>query len=204
MCRDDELRVLVDELVHASHQRELAVHRQRRLGLVEEVEAARAETVDRDVEERLAVRLLVQRPLEDVLPSRRLDRVARLKTLSARRKNELSGASAARSSSSRRWSCECDERVREAELCMRPPPSGLSFMATAIASTSVDLPLPFSPTRKVTRGSSSIRSPAAEPGARTSSRRSISSSRRARRLGGVDERCRRGRRAHALIMPRVP
>jgi hypothetical protein len=29
---------------------------------------------------------------------------------------------------------------------------GFSFDATAIASTSVDLPLPFSPTRNVTRG----------------------------------------------------
>ena len=90
MRRDDELRVLLDELVHAPHQRELAVHRKRRLGLVEEVEAARAEPVDRDVEERLAVRLLVQRPLEDVLPSPSASTaVARLKTLSARRKNDV-------------------------------------------------------------------------------------------------------------------
>jgi hypothetical protein len=40
------------------------------------------------------------------------------------------------------------------------PPSGLNPAATAIASTSVDLPLPFSPTRKVTAGSSSSAAPA--------------------------------------------
>lgn len=35
------------------------------------------------------------------------------------------------------------------------PPSGLKPSATAIASTSVDLPLPFSPASSVTCGASS-------------------------------------------------
>ena len=82
--------------------------------------------------------------------------VARLKTLSARRKKALSGGSGERSSSSAWCSCEWDERV--ANRSSLPPPSAFSFAATASASISVDLPLPFSPTKKVTRGSSSSRS----------------------------------------------
>jgi hypothetical protein len=81
-----------------------------------------------------------------------------LKTLSARRKNALRGGSFARSSSRRSCRVECEARVEKLNCCVRPPPSAFSFAATAIASTSVDLPLPFSPTRNVTRGSSGIRS----------------------------------------------
>jgi hypothetical protein len=55
MRRHDELRMLLDELVDARDQRQPAGDGQRRLGLVEEVEPARPEAVDGDVEERLAV-----------------------------------------------------------------------------------------------------------------------------------------------------
>src|SRR4051794_33304673 len=45
---------------------------------------------------------------------------------------------------------ECDGRG--AKLKFRLPPSGFSPQATATASRRVDLPEPFSPTRKVTFG----------------------------------------------------
>jgi hypothetical protein len=44
--RDDELRSQFDELVHPSQQRELTLRRERRLGLVEEVQAVRPESLD--------------------------------------------------------------------------------------------------------------------------------------------------------------
>jgi hypothetical protein len=50
------------------------------------------------------------------------------------------------------WLCraECDARLLK--LKFRDPPSALKPQATARASIRVDLPEPFSPIRKVTRG----------------------------------------------------
>ncbi|GHE90738.1 hypothetical protein GCM10017786_23800 [Amycolatopsis deserti] len=53
-----------------------------------------------------------------------------------------------------RWSPRADSLERVAKSKFRLPPSGLKPAATASASTRVDLPLPFSPTRKVTPGAS--------------------------------------------------
>ena len=78
-----------------------------------------------------------------------------MKKLSARRKNAFTGLRFEPSRTSASWSLECDERVANWNDCTRPPPSAFSLLATAIASTSVDLPLPFSPTKNETRGSSS-------------------------------------------------
>lgn len=48
----------------------------------------------------------------------------------------------------------------------REPPSGLKPQATAMASSSVDFPLPFSPTKKVTGQRNSSRFSAATAGMR--------------------------------------
>ena len=48
------------------------------------------------------------------------------------------------------WSGECEARVET--VMFRLPPSALNPAATAMASTSVDLPLPFSPAKSVTFG----------------------------------------------------
>ena len=48
------------------------------------------------------------------------------------------------------WSGESESLV--VKLKLRLPPSGLRPDATATASSSVDLPEPFSPTRNVTLG----------------------------------------------------
>src|SRR5688572_12325862 len=78
--------------------------------------------------------------------------VARLKKLSARRKNMSRGRRGPRRRIRWSQSGECEARV--AKLKLRLPPSALRPAATAIASISVDLPLPFSPTRNVTFGCS--------------------------------------------------
>ena len=194
MRRDDELRVLLDELVRSAASRELPGHRQRRLGLVEEVEAARAEAVQREREERLAVRLLVQRALRRRLPSpigpRRA--VAKSKRLSARRKNASSGWTLARSSTSRLVQPACDARVPKLNASAAAP--GLEAGATAIASISVDLPLPFSPTRNVTcrrdRAAAAAAPPRREGRAPTPSSMSgrTASSTSVRSADGADER----------------
>ncbi len=67
MRRDDELRLELDELVHPAHQRKLSVNRERGLRLVEDVEAVRPEALEHEREEGLAVRLLVQRTIVELL-----------------------------------------------------------------------------------------------------------------------------------------
>ncbi|GAA2861706.1 hypothetical protein GCM10010472_18770 [Pseudonocardia halophobica] len=52
-----------------------------------------------------------------------------------------------------------DSLARVAKAKFREPPSALNPAATAMASTSVDLPDPFSPTRNVTPGPNSSRRP---------------------------------------------
>jgi hypothetical protein len=61
MGRDDELRAGRARARDDRQERERAADRQRGLGLVEDVEALAREAVGRQREERLAVRLLVQR-----------------------------------------------------------------------------------------------------------------------------------------------
>ncbi len=51
--------------------------------------------------------------------------------------------------------CSGDSVARVSRCTLRVPPSAASPNAIATASTSVDFPLPFSPTRKVTPGGSS-------------------------------------------------
>src|SRR6476469_11099792 len=53
--RDEELRAALGELVHSPDQCEHAAHGERGLGLVEDVEAAVAEALKHEREERLAV-----------------------------------------------------------------------------------------------------------------------------------------------------
>ena len=130
------------------------LQRKRGFGLVEDVEAIRAEAVEHEREERLAVGLLVKRDAAVAIlrrPGCPSISVATLKKLSARRKKPVRGVRVPRTS--RRYSCnsECDSRVET--VMLRLPPSALNPAATAIASTSVDLPLPFSPAKNVTCGS---------------------------------------------------
>ncbi len=62
MGRDDELRVLLpDQLVDELEQRELPLRRERGLWLVEDVEPIGPEAILDEVQERLAVRALVER-----------------------------------------------------------------------------------------------------------------------------------------------
>ncbi len=76
--------------------------------------------------------------------------VAALNRLSARRKKSVLGRRPPRTRRSALDSSECDARVSNAKL--DEPPSAFIPAATAIASSSVDLPLPFSPIRYVTLG----------------------------------------------------
>ena len=62
------------QLVEAPQHRELALRRERRLGLVEQVEPVGAEALDEHGEERLAVRLLVQRAAAIARDDRRAER----------------------------------------------------------------------------------------------------------------------------------
>ena len=84
----------------------------------------------------------------------RVASVATVKKLSARRKKPVLGRLVPRVS--RRFACRPDSEARVLKLKFALPPSALNPAATAIASTSVELPLPFSPTKKVTFGSKSI------------------------------------------------
>ena len=74
MGGDDELRAGRGGASHDRQQRERSAHRQRGLGLVEHVEARAAEAVRGEPEERLAVRLTVQR---DVAGEREVGRERR-------------------------------------------------------------------------------------------------------------------------------
>src|SRR6266576_1621571 len=73
--------------------------------------------------------------------------VATLKKLSARRKNPSLGVGTPFDSRKYRSSSECDALVPKRKFFV--PPSGLKPHATAIASSSVDLPEPFSPMKNV-------------------------------------------------------
>lgn len=78
--------------------------------------------------------------------------VATLKKLSARKKNPVLGRRAPRTT--RRSLCRDDSETFVENRKFWLPPSGLNPAAIAIASISVDFPLPFSPTRNVTFGCS--------------------------------------------------
>ena len=70
-----------------------------------------------------------------------------------------------------RYSCRPLSDGRVANIMLRLPPSGLKPHDDAIASSSVDLPDPFSPTRKVTGDGGGVRRACARPAARTGTRR---------------------------------
>jgi hypothetical protein len=78
--------------------------------------------------------------------------VATLKKLSARRKNPSFARLTLFPSVRKACNSECDCLVSKLKFLV--PPSGLNPQLVAIASRSVDLPLPFSPTMKVTLGCS--------------------------------------------------
>ena len=92
--------------------------------------------------------------------------VATLKKLSARRKNPSLGFCTPLTM--RRYWCssECDVRVPKRKFFV--PPSGLKPNATAMASSRVDFPEPFSPMKNVSLGcrsmESSVRTAARENG----------------------------------------
>ena len=56
----DELAALIDQVMDANQQLQLAMDRERRFGFVEQEEAVRPEPVDDQINERLAVRSLVR------------------------------------------------------------------------------------------------------------------------------------------------
>src|SRR2546430_10256874 len=60
MGRDDELRSLGDQVVHAPHQGEVPTERQRGFGLIEDIQAIWPEAVRHEGDERLSVRFLMQ------------------------------------------------------------------------------------------------------------------------------------------------
>lgn len=68
---------------------------------------------------------------------------------------------------SRRCSCRVDSVPRPCVSRLREPPSGLMPAASAIASSTVDLPVPFSPTKQTTDASRSTDRASAQPAART-------------------------------------
>ena len=159
---------------------------------------------DRECEERLAVRLLVQRPLEDVarIADALVDRRREVEeALGAEEETELSGAISPRSSSRRRAG-GVDARVAKLN-CLRPPPSGLSrrdrhrfdqrrLAAAVLADEERDLRIELDAVAGAKAGHfvrvvpfDLVEAPRPD-------------------LDGVDERCRRGRGAHTLIMPRYP
>ncbi len=70
--------------------------------------------------------------------------------LSARRKKSVFGRRTPRTSSIPFHNSECESRVENAKF--DEPPSVFIPAATAIASSNVDLPLPFSPITQVTFG----------------------------------------------------
>jgi hypothetical protein len=74
--------------------------------------------------------------------------------LSALRKKSVAGRYTPRTSRIAAQRFEWDSRVEK--LKFEDPPSAFIPLATAIASRSVDLPLPFSPIRYVTLGCSLI------------------------------------------------
>src|SRR3569833_3435108 len=86
--------------------------------------------------------------LNDGSSSRCSISVARLKRLSARRKKPSRGRFELFISLKYSCTTECEARVPNRKFFV--PPSGLKHQATTRASIRVDLPLPFSPTRKVT------------------------------------------------------
>jgi len=73
------------------------------------------------------------------------ERCLQLGRHAARRKKSLRGLREPRTGRIASASCDCDSRVENAKFEL--PPSGFMPAATAIVSSSVDLPLPFSPTR---------------------------------------------------------
>ena len=75
-----------------------------------------------------------------------------MKKLSARRKKPSWGRGFFASRIGRMWRCRTEWLSCVAKRWSRDPPSGLKPQAMASASISVDLPEPFSPTMKVTRG----------------------------------------------------
>jgi len=81
-----------------------------------------------------------------------------LKKLSARRKKPSWGFGCIASRIARMCRCRLEWLSCVAKRWSFDPPSGLKPQATASASIRVDLPEPFSPTRKVTRGWKSMRS----------------------------------------------
>ena len=89
--------------------------------------------------------------------------LATLNIDSARRKKPVRGRREPRTSVSRSASGDI-ESSRVAKPKFVVPPSGLKPAATAMPSTSVDLPLPFCPTMNVTPGSSARSSSARTAG----------------------------------------
>jgi hypothetical protein len=148
--------------VHADQRREATLGRERGLGLVEQVGAAGAEAVDEQVQERLAVGAFVRGDAAvgvDRVEPQVLDLGGDV-VVGLRPQEEptpLPPRPAARPIRSAPPSEDSLGRV--AKLNEREPPSGLNPAATAMASTSVDFPEPFSPTRNMTPGPNSSRRP---------------------------------------------
>jgi hypothetical protein len=137
--------------VDAGNQRQAAGHRQGGFRLVENIEAVRAEAVRRQVEEGLAVGAFMQAAAAVAFVQVRPTAVGGQPVDSARRKYPVRGLPGARTS--RRYPPSDDSVDLVLNRKLTEPPSGLKPAATAIASISVDLPVPLSPVTNVTAGS---------------------------------------------------
>ena len=168
VSRDDELRARASRTNGDCQQSERSADGEGGLGLVEDVQPIAAEPVCGQREEGLAVRLLVQRHLAVERPiGAKVEppstKAAMLKKLSARRKypfrgfvDERTGVNAP-SKTGRGTAGSSPSRSSS-------PPSSAKPIALAIASTSVDFPLPLSPARSVIGVSRSSSSSAATTG----------------------------------------
>jgi hypothetical protein len=127
-----------DKFMDARQHRQLPRGRKGSLGLVEDVEPVSAKPMHHQRKERLTVRLLVKRSMTVGIDDRwrRRGFSVELFNLGSHIKEAFSS---------------------KKEPILRPPdalPQRLNPQLVAIASSRVDLPLPFSPTMKVTLGCS--------------------------------------------------
>jgi hypothetical protein len=153
--RDDELAALPHQITHPAQHAHLPERRQRRLGLIEHIQPVATEAMQGKCDERLAMRLLVERSAAigcnvPAVSTRALGRAARssfarLRKLSARRKNPVRGLRADRTSRTAFAREDSEFRVEKRKFML--PPSGLKPAAIAMASNRVDFPLPLSPTK---------------------------------------------------------
>jgi len=157
--RDYELRVVQDQVVYARQDGKLPLWRKRGLRFVKDVHPLTAKSFGHQRKEGLAVRLFVQRATAVGVDNWRPEGGFSVELLNfcgdveeTFRTQKKAVTRSLYPLATRRYSCnsECEPRVPKRKFFV--PPSGLKPRETAMASSSVDLPDPFSPTKKVTFG----------------------------------------------------